>query len=151
MAFDLQRTDSLLGSRGSPERIAPVTQWDSAFFVHCTDSDRVLFLAIVTAPEIPGIAFARLGVFHLVHVLRLAMHTAGHTVPALCLQEFNGGKLVVADQRHLRNRCAFIQVALGCYLHGGNVILSARQCQCLILLFFFGLRRINSNSKIPST
>ena len=136
MAFDFQSRDAFLGRRGSPERIAPVAQGDSGFFVHRADSDRVLLFAVVTAPEEPGIAFPSIGGFHLIDILRLAMRTAWRTAPPLTLHEFHGGKFARAGQWNRPNDFRCLQVRGCLVLHGGNIILSAMDCQRLFLACF---------------
>ena len=131
LPLNLQCGNALLAGRGSPERVAPMAQGQSAFLVDRTNANRVLLFAIVTAPEKSFVAFARLGIAHLVNILGLAVRAAGRTIPALRLHEFHGGKLARAGQRNVSDDLRCLQVGRFRVLHGGNFILSAIGCQIL--------------------
>lgn len=103
MPFDLQRAHALLGRGRPPERIAPVAQRQPRFFKHRAETDGELPFTIVTTPQKPLVALA-FGIFHLIHVARIAVMTNRLAFPKAFFQKLNRRKFVAAGQRNLRYR-----------------------------------------------
>lgn len=89
MPLDLQGRDAFLRRGRSPERVAPVPEFDSRFFVNCANPDRVLLFAVPAAPEITIISLAGLGIGHLVDIDATTVDTAGICAPTLMLQKLD--------------------------------------------------------------
>ena len=99
---------------------------NSALFIHRTDSNRVLFLAIAAAPQEPLVALSGLGVLHLVNRDRPALHAAGSIAPALLLKELDGGKFIRACKWDFFNHIRLREVmSWPRFLHALNLILNA--------------------------
>ncbi len=71
---------------------------DAGILKYGADTNGELLVAAPATPQEPPIAFARLGVLHLVHVCIAALGAARIMAPALCLQELNRRSLVSTSE-----------------------------------------------------
>ncbi len=67
---------------------------DAGILKYGADTNGKLLVAAPATPQEPPIAFARLGILHLVHISIAAPGACGGISPTLCLQELNRRSLV---------------------------------------------------------
>jgi hypothetical protein len=73
-----------------------VAKFDSRFFIDRANPNRVLFLAIMAAPQIPRVALACLCVGHSIDIHGAAFDTGGSVAPSLFLKKLHGCIFVAA-------------------------------------------------------
>lgn len=126
MPLDFKGRHAFLGSAGTPERIAPVTELDARFLVNRADADGVLLFAIAAAPQVTIVAFASLCVFHLVHFHASAFDASRSVAPSLLFQKLHGCEFVAARQRNIFYRLRLRQLPFAIFVcHINNIILGA--------------------------
>ena len=74
---------------------------DTGILKYGADTNGELLVAAPATPKEPPIAFARLGVLHLVHVPIAAPGACGANTPTLVLQELNRRSLVSTSKRYV--------------------------------------------------
>lgn len=103
MSHDLQRCDTLLRRGRSPERIAPMSKFNSGLFRDRADANGILLAAISAAPKIPGVPLTRFGIRHLVDRDRAAMSATRSVTPTLVFHKIHGSVFIRASQRNIIN------------------------------------------------
>lgn len=86
---------------------------DAGFFKYGSKPHRELLFAVIATPQETLVAFAGLGVFHHVHVRRLAMGANRLAIPETLFQKFNCRLFIAAGQRHFFNCVVLFQFRLG--------------------------------------
>ena len=101
-------------------------QFNSGFFIHRANANRVLQLAIEAAPQESSIPLASLGVLHLVDMNATAMHTARIRAPAHTLQKLDCGEFIGTSQGNLLDDWRARQLMFAIlFCHDSIMLLSA--------------------------
>src|SRR5258708_24691122 len=97
MRLDFTSRHAFLARIGTPEGIAPVFEWNAAFFIYRANTDSILPSTLSATPEIPLVPGA-VTVQHFVNVRIATMQTLGRFPPPLALHEFHGDILICASK-----------------------------------------------------